>query len=304
MLELFLCSLFTIVPDYLYRRYRQGKRIGHEITLFSVWYVLRYGITACLMLTVLLVTIIFYYHPSTTSVSSLYRSVSILPEINGRVSEVFVKFSDEVKQGQPIFKLDSTKQVAALDVAKRRLDEIDARMVAAKADILAAEGQVQQSKSAETQALDELRTKQELARRNPGNVAPRDIEKLEVALDGRKGTTAAADAARQAAEIKLATLLPAEKASAEAQLQQAQADLDKTTVYAGFDGRVEQFILRVGDIVNPFIRAAGILIPAEGGRRGLQAGFQPDRSAGHEDRHGGRGHLRFKTDGHYPDGCG
>ena len=36
MLELMLCSLLTILPDYLYRRYVQGKRIGKEITLFSV----------------------------------------------------------------------------------------------------------------------------------------------------------------------------------------------------------------------------------------------------------------------------
>jgi hypothetical protein len=33
MLEIILCSLVTILPDYLYRRYRQGKRFGHEITL-------------------------------------------------------------------------------------------------------------------------------------------------------------------------------------------------------------------------------------------------------------------------------
>tara|TARA_A100000171_G_scaffold44332_1_gene47059 strand:+ start:657 stop:917 length:261 start_codon:yes stop_codon:yes gene_type:complete len=45
MFELLLCSMFTILPDYLVRRYRQGKRIGKEITLFSVWYELRYGIT-------------------------------------------------------------------------------------------------------------------------------------------------------------------------------------------------------------------------------------------------------------------
>jgi multidrug resistance efflux pump len=36
---------------------------------------------------------------------------------------------------------------------------------------------------------------------------------------------------------------------------------------------VEQFILRVGDIVNPFMRPAGILIPREAGRTQLQAGF-------------------------------
>jgi multidrug resistance efflux pump len=38
-------------------------------------------------------------------------------------------------------------------------------------------------------------------------------------------------------------------------------------------GRVEQFLLRVGDIVNPFMRPAGVLIPADAGRIQLQAGF-------------------------------
>jgi hypothetical protein len=52
MLELLLCATFTILPDYLYRRYRQGKRFGHEITLYSVWFELRFGIIGCLMLTV------------------------------------------------------------------------------------------------------------------------------------------------------------------------------------------------------------------------------------------------------------
>ncbi|WP_367647843.1 hypothetical protein [Ruegeria arenilitoris] len=41
MLELIFAALITIVPDYLYRRYGQGKRWGHEITLFNIWYELR-----------------------------------------------------------------------------------------------------------------------------------------------------------------------------------------------------------------------------------------------------------------------
>ena len=36
MLELLLCSAVTVLPDFLYRRYGQGKRLGREITLFSV----------------------------------------------------------------------------------------------------------------------------------------------------------------------------------------------------------------------------------------------------------------------------
>ena len=50
-------------------------------------------------------------------------------------------------------------------------------------------------------------------------------------------------------------------------------DLDKTVIRAGVSGRVEQFTLRVGDIVNPLMRPAGILIPDGAGQRGLQAGF-------------------------------
>ena len=89
MIELFLCSLFTIVPDFLYRRYVQGKRVGREITLYSVWFELRYGITACLFLTILLLTVILYFHPSTTNAVSFYRTGDpILPEGNGRVEEI------------------------------------------------------------------------------------------------------------------------------------------------------------------------------------------------------------------------
>jgi hypothetical protein len=39
--ETLLCSLVTLLPDYLYRRYVQGKRLGKEITFYSVWFELR-----------------------------------------------------------------------------------------------------------------------------------------------------------------------------------------------------------------------------------------------------------------------
>jgi multidrug resistance efflux pump len=274
MLELLLCSLLTIFPDYLFRRYGQGKRIGKEITLFSVWFELRWGIIACLMLTVGLITVIFYNHPATTNVTALFRTVPILPETNGRVAEVYVDgVSGAIKQGAPIFRLDSSKQEAAAETARRKIAETNAAMVVARADILEAEGKIVEAKSSYQQAVDELETKQEIYRRNPGAVATRDIEKLKVAVEGRQGTIDAATAAKGQAEARLSSLLPAEKASAEAELAQAQVDLDKTVVRAGVGGRVEQFTLRVGDIVNPLMRPAGVLIPEGAGQGRLQAGF-------------------------------
>lgn len=273
MLELLLCSVLTIVPDYLYRRYVQGKRFGKEITLYSVWFELRWGITACLILTVSLITVIFYNHPSTTTATLLFRTLPILPETNGRVAEIYVGNSGSITKGAPIFRLDSSTQEAAVETARRKITEIDAAMVAAKADISKAEGQVREAKGAQQQAMDELETKRELYKRNPGNVAFREIERLGVRVDTTQGAVAAATASQQAAEVRLSTVLPAERASAEAALSQAMVDLDKTVIRAGVDGRVEQFFLRVGDVVNPLMRPAGILIPERAGYRGLQAGF-------------------------------
>ena len=302
MLELLLCSLLTILPDYLYRRYRQGKRIGHEITLFSVWFELRFGIVACLMLTVSLITMIFYFHPSTTSATLYYRTVPIIPETVGRVAEVHVDYSAAVKKGDVIFRLDNSKQQASLETARRKIAEVDASMLAAQADILKAEGQLQEAKSSLQQANDELDVKRELQKRNPGIVPQRDIEKLEVAVAGRQGSLDAATASKQSATTRVSALLPAEKASAEAALAEAQVDLDKTFIRAGVNGRVEQFLLRPGDIVNPMIRSAGVLIPEGAGRRALSAGFGQIEGAGHESRNGGRGHLHFQAVDDHSDG--
>ena len=273
MLELMFCSLLTILPDYLYRRYGQGKRIGKEITFYSVWFELRWGITGCIILTVALITTVFYNHPSTTSATLFFRTVPILPETNGRVAEIFIGNSGPINKGAPIFRLDNSKQEAAVETSRRKIVEVDAQMALARVDVTKAEGQLKEARSNHQQTVDELEAKQELYRRNPGNVPFREIERLQERATGQLGSIDAAAAAKQSIEERLSTLLPAEKASAEAALNQAQVDLDKTVVRAGVNGRVEQFFLRVGDIVNPLMRPAGILIPEGAGQQGLQAGF-------------------------------
>lgn len=273
MLELLLCSIFTILPDYLYRRYAQGKRFGKEITFYSVWFELRWGITACVILTVCLITTVFYNHPSTKNVTLFFRTIPIVPETNGRVAETFVGFSGPVAAGAPIFRLDSSKQEAAVETARHKIAQVDAEMAVARTDVLKADGEIKQATSARQQTLDELETKRELNRRNSGNVAFREIERLEVRAEGQLGDIASATAAKQGAEERVSSLIPAQKASAEAELAQAEVELNKTIIRAGVSGRVEQFTLRVGDIVNPLMRPAGVLIPDSAGQSGLQAGF-------------------------------
>ena len=148
MLELLLCSLLTILPDYLYRRYVQGKRLGKEITFYSVWFELRWGITALpdpdrapdhdVSSTII--------RPRPTSRCSSEPSRSF-PKQSGASPRSIVGISGPVKKGAPIFRLDSSKQEAAVETARRKIAEVDAEMVVARADIAKAEGQIRRPRA-------------------------------------------------------------------------------------------------------------------------------------------------------------
>ena len=273
MLEVILCSLVTILPDYLFRRYVQGKRFGKEITFFSVWYELRLGITGCFILTITLITIVFYYHPSSTAVTVQFRTVPIIADANGRVAEVYLDVSDKVKAGDPLFRLDTTRQEAAVATQRSRIAEAEAAMVVAGADVTAATGKVSEAEATLRQVQDDLKTKRDLVQGGSSAVARRDLETLEVSETAAQGALAAAVATREAAQQRLETLLPAQKATAEAALRQAEIEIEKATIRAGVDGRVEQFTLRPGDVVSSVLRSAGLLIPEDAGRKAIQAGF-------------------------------
>ena len=276
MLELILCSLVTVLPDYLYRRHREGKRWGDQITFFTMWYELRWGITACLILTVALITIVFYYHPSTTNAGPYFRTIPLLPEGGGRVEEVFVKNGDAVETGEPLFSLLDSAQVANVNLAESQLDQIASAFAQAEVQFEAAQATLVQAQSALAQAENELAKKSELASRGQQLVSKIEIERLENNVAQRRGGVQAAQANITAAQTQISDVLPAQRQSAQRQLEQAQVALDKTVIFAGVDGQVAQFFLQRGDYVNPILRPAGVLIPSSGpesGRFQIAAGF-------------------------------
>jgi multidrug resistance efflux pump len=272
MLELLLCSMLTILPDFLFRRFIQGKRLGREITLFSVWVELRWGITLCLLLTLSLITTIFYFHPSTKAAVAVFRTVTVLPETSGRVAETFVELAQRVEEGQPLFRLDSTLQEAAVEISRRKIAEIDAAAVTAKSKLAEAEARIGQARGGLKQAVDEFERREEIQTRSPGSIAEAEVERMRVQVETQQAALDAATANRDVIVAELEFQLPAEKASAEAQLHEAGVNLEKTLVVAGTSGIVQQFALRPGDVVNPMLRPAGILVP-EAKLTGLLAGF-------------------------------
>ena len=273
MIELIFSALITILPDYLYRRHKQGKRLGHEINLFTVWYELRWGITSCAVLAISLISVIFYFHPGTSNVTSLFRTVSVLSDRPGRVEEVYVANNQFVQAGEPIFRLDTSRQRAAAETARARIAEVDAALATAYSEVNVARGNIQAAESALRQAQDELRRREQVRQRNSQLVSEEEIAALRSGVAGREGNLNAARAQQDIAQSRVDTVLPAQRASAVAALVQAETEIDKATVYAGTDGTVTQFKLKPGDLVNPILRPAGILVPSESGIGRFQAGF-------------------------------
>lgn len=273
MLEFFVSSMITILPDYLYRSLVQGKRIGHEITLYSMWYELRWGIAGCALLTTALITVIFFFHPATTNVTSFFRTVTILPQTGGRVEEILVRGGDIVTEGQPIFRLESEIEEAAVAAAESALAEVEAAIDVSSAQLAAAQGALDQALGVLTDAQQELDVRQELFDRNSEIVSERELETLTNAVTSAQGAVTAAESNRDAVQAEIDQVLPAQRLAAVAALEQAQVALDQKEVVAGVSGRVEQFALQVGDYVSPLLRPAGILVPNDGETGFFQAGF-------------------------------
>ncbi|WP_164658502.1 HlyD family secretion protein [Tropicibacter sp. Alg240-R139] len=273
MLETLICALFTILPDYLFRRYVQGKRIGHEITLFSMWYELRIGLTACAIAAISVITVLFYYHPATNTVASYYRTLTLLPQFGGRVSDIYVENNQKVKAGEPIFRLDAVSQEASVQAAKAAIAEVDASVSVAQTDLAAAKAGIVQANAALTQSNEDLARNQTLLEQGSSAVKLTEIERLQNLVDERAALVDAAEAQLKAVEERISVVIPAQRDSAEAQLAQAEAELDKTLIVAGVDGTIEQLSLQVGDYVSPVLRPAGILVPDSIGRKRFQAGF-------------------------------
>ena len=272
MLELIICSMLTILPDYLFRRYVQGKRIGREITFFSVWYELRWGITLCLLLTISLITTVFYFHPSTKAANSVFRTVTIMTEDVGRVAETYVGVNERVTAGQPLFRLESAPKEADVRTAEAGVAQIKAAEVRGRAELAQAEADIARARANLQQVQDERDSRVELFRLNRDAIPEREVEQAQVEVKVEEAALVAAQAARDSIKARLEVELPTQLATAQSELERAQSLLDRTVITAGTDGVLQQFALRPGDILNPMLRPAGILVP-DALVTGLVAGF-------------------------------
>ncbi|WP_282022350.1 HlyD family secretion protein [Ruegeria faecimaris] len=273
MLETLMCALVTVLPDYLFRRFVQGKRIGHEITLFTMWYELRWGLTTCAIMALTVITTLFYFHPASKTAASYFRTVTILPQLGGRVSEVYVSNNQQVVAGQPIFRIEDFTQTAMVEAAHAQIAQVQASLKVAETDLAEAAAGIAGAKAALDQALEDLQRNTTLRDEGSSAVRLAEIDRLENLVAEREAKLVAAESQRAAVVQQIEELIPAQLASANANLDAALTELDKTVINAGVTGRIEQFGLQVGDYVSPLLRPAGILVPSNSGHDRFQAAF-------------------------------
>ena len=179
-------------------------------------------------------------------------------EQGGRIDALAVEEGDSVKQGDPVFTLESSEQEAAVAAAKARVAEAEARLADAKAEVQRpGEIEVLEAALAEAKAmlqgannnLDRARTLFD-----KGWTTKAQLDDAVAQHD--RNQAAVAEAEKRIAAAKLpgrSDMIDAAAASAEAAryaLAEAEKSLAKRKVVSPASGTIEEVYFRPGEVVK------------------------------------------------------
>ncbi|MBC8014102.1 MAG: HlyD family efflux transporter periplasmic adaptor subunit [Methyloceanibacter sp.] len=214
-------------------------------------------------------------------------------EKGGRVLELSVEEGAHVKQGDPIFVLESEEQEASVAAAKARVQEAEARLADTKADVQrpdeihVLEASLAQAQAMLLQANNNLERARALFAK--GWVTKAQIDDAIAQHDRNQAAVAEAEKRITAAKLPgRSDMIDAAAANAEAArhaLTEAEKSLGKRKVAAPADGTVEEVYFRPGEVVNSG-RAVVALLPPRNLKvrffvaEPVRAGLQVDQSVG------------------------
>lgn len=214
-----------------------------------------------------LILLMNYNHPYTALAQKAVISIPITPQVTGIVKEVTNKSNTEIKKGEMLFRLDSTRYQA-------RVDRLKADLATAISNIQTLKSQLDEAiantsnVSAERDRL--LKDYQRYLQGSKAKVNPFS----ESDIDNARQNYLAQDAlvkssVAEQAQIKsqLDSTVNGEQSqiiSLRAQLAEAQYNLDQTVVRAPSDGYVTQVLIRPGTYAAALpLRPVMIFIPEQ-----------------------------------------
>jgi multidrug resistance efflux pump len=226
-------------------------------------------VTIPIILLTIVVLLLNIAAPSSTDVRVINYVVQVVPRVTGRVIEVNVEPNRPVKKGDVLFRIDPVPFQLKVQAAKAAVAQGRAKLIGSQANQKSYEEQLREasSKKASLSAkLDLARLRvaqyQELARTGAG--AKFDLEQAQADVRSLTDELAAVDAGVSQARVKTlartkdgeqdeVARTKAEIAQAEAQLADAQWELEQTTVFAPANGRVINLQLRPGQVASQLV---------------------------------------------------
>ncbi|WP_052055557.1 efflux RND transporter periplasmic adaptor subunit [Myxosarcina sp. GI1] len=176
------------------------------------------------------------------------QSVNISPEIEGRVSQIYVEEGSEVAAGQPLVQLRPDRQTA-------ELSSLQAALNSAQAARANAQAQLQSVQSERSAAAAEVELQKEQTRRRQFLVDEGALaqEELDLANRDRLAAVAQLNSLDDQIQAARANLSQAEAAVEEARANVAVArdELQYTNIVAPFAGEVGDIIVKLGAYVAP-----------------------------------------------------
>ncbi len=184
----------------------------------------------------------------------------LAPQVNGYVTEVLVHDYEHVTVGQPLVHIDTRSYEAALAQAQAQLANARAQLANSaqtqsqnQAGLQVRQATLSAAQAEAERARAELQRVEELAARGSVSLNERDKVRATARLAAANVAKAQGDIAIGQQSIKATTVnrdaLEAAVQMAQAQVSQAQINLDNTTVRAPSDGQASEVSVRKGQYV-------------------------------------------------------
>ena len=251
MFELLLTSFPVMIRYFQLRRRGEAMTVWNMKTAVFLWAILAF----------LLFLVIFYFHPKSYSGLVPFRTVSVVAQTSGPVTELAVTNGQTVAAGDVLFRIEDSKQKATLAQAEAEFDKVAAAEIKA-VDTLNSN----QASVTEAQAfLDKLRV--DLDNANAlfeRRVVTKDkVRELEVSVTAAEASLTAALAQVDLAKTDISQTLPAERKAIEAAVESAKVALERTVVRSFTNGVVTQMAMSVGSPASQLILSPAMIIIPE-----------------------------------------
>jgi len=215
-----------------------------------------------------------YNHPFSSSARIYFATTPIMPNVKGRVIEVPVEPNAPLKQGDILFRIDPQPYQYVVDQKKALLAEAEQTVKQLKAAYDQALANVEKVNTQVKLAQEEYDRQAQLFEKKVVAQAVLDTatRNIDAAKQGLAGAQAAAENARLAYEVEIGGVNTT-VARLQAELGEAQFNLEQTVVRAPGPGYVTQMALRPRMYVIPApLRPVMVFIHKDDQQ--LAAGFQ------------------------------